>query len=486
MRDVIVFGAGTLGREILPSIEETKHILFFVDNDEAKWGSMFGQYMIKPPAEISSHVCDIVIASSVRGDAQIARQLGQIGVARDRIYLCCKVPADDGFKGEIYQADTRVPLIRYDLYCSEESRTDHLKVLIACSFCSTYTKQLIENLSKRYEDIEFSLLTKALENKEKIVSKQLKHIYCFQTAKELKMILEQLPIYDAIQCLWIEGYWCQFQQLMRHRSKRLNLNVGGSDFYRANKEQLDNKKELIACADKVTAETEGTIQDFTEYYGELVKDKMGLLPFGIEVLDFIKFHRNSSKNAIKEKFRIPQNKIIVTCGHNGGKAHQHIKIIEAMSCLERSVRDRLLCVFPMTYPKDDDYICEVHEKARECGLNHRILTEFMDFEQMAEYALISDIMIHVQTTDQLSSTMLEEMYAGSIIIAGSWLPYQSLHRMGMYFLDVDAISEVTSAVHKAVMNMDEYKKRCEGNREIVWEHSSWDGLAPKWRELWDS
>lgn len=486
MRDVIVFGAGTLGKEILPSIEETKHILFFVDNDEAKWGSMFGQYMIKPPAEISSYACDIVIASSLKGDAHITKQLEQMGVVRDRIYLCCKVPMKDGFEGEIYHVDALVPLIRYDLCCCEESKTDHLKVLIACLFYSTYTKQLIENLSKRYGDIEFSLLTREVENKEKIVSRQLKHIYCFPTVKELKMILEQLPIYDAMQFLWIEPWWCQFQQLLRSKCKRLNLNVGGSDFYRATKEQLDNKKELIACADRVTAETERTIQDFTNYYGELVKNKMGLLPFGIEVLDLIKCHRNSSKNAIKEKFQIPQNKIIVTCGHNGGKAHQHIKIIEAMECLEKSVRDRLLCVFPMTYQKSDDYICEVHEKAQQCGLNHMILTEFMDFEQMAEYSLISDIMIHVQTTDQLSSTMLEEMYAGSVVIAGSWLPYRSLHEMGMYFLDVDAILEVTAVVHEVVMNMDEYKKRCEGNREIVWEHSSWDGLAPKWRKLWDS
>ena len=100
-------------------------------------------------------------------------------------------------------------------------------------------------------------------------------------------------------------------------------------------------------------------------------------------------------------------------------------------------------------------------------------------------ALISDIMIHVQITDQLSSTMLEEMYANSVVIAGSWLPYRSLHEMGVYFLDVDSIPDVTGILEDVVRDIGFYRQKCEGNPQIVWDHSSWDKLAAKWHALWE-
>ncbi len=140
----------------------------------------------------------------------------------------------------------------------------------------------------------------------------------------------------------------------------------------------------------------------------------------------------------------------------------------------------------MTYPDVfADYRKEVCDRLQNVGFDSVVLTEFMDFQSMSEYALISDIMIHVQTTDQLSSTMLEEMYAGSVVIAGSWLPYQSLHEMGIYFLDVDTIPDVTVVLEEVVQNLDSYKEKCKGNSEIVWNYSSWDVLATKWRALWD-
>lgn len=104
---------------------------------------------------------------------------------------------------------------------------------------------------------------------------------------------------------------------------------------------------------------------------------------------------------------------------------------------------------------------------------------------MAEYALVSDIMIHVQTTDQLSSTMLEEMYAGSIVLAGKWLPYQSLHKKGMFFLDVDEICDITMILEDVVENIEKYRTKCERNKVIVRKHSSWDELASKWYALWN-
>lgn len=161
-------------------------------------------------------------------------------------------------------------------------------------------------------------------------------------------------------------------------------------------------------------------------------------------------------------------------------------MLDAINKLPQDVKEEIVCVVPMTYPTGmETYIGKVRNKLDGIGIEYLILTDFMDFQSMAEYALISDIMIHVQTTDQLSSAMLEEMYAGSVVIAGSWLPYKSLHSEGIYFLDIDKIADLTAALADVVINIEEYKEKCRNNEEIVWKHSSWGELSPMWHALWE-
>lgn len=488
--DIIIFGTGQVARKWIPLLEKEYRILFCVDNDAEKWGKKFGNYLIKPPCEIENYEYDVAIMTSGQYGKEIQNQLVQMGISDTRICKRRRIPLyNDEF--ELYPLnaegvqETGLVLRQYDLLNSEESETGCRKVMIFCLFFSVYTKQLIENISKRYNDIEFSLLTRDVENKENIIAENLKHIYCYHTLRDLKTILDQLPVYDAMQLLWMEWEWAYFYRLIRTKAKKLNLNVGGSDFYRAGTEARDFKRKLIESADTITAETEGTIKDFKEYYGAIAQ-KTGLLPFGVEVLGYIKENADVSHDSIKKKFGIPTDKVIVTCGHNANRAHQHMDIIEAVSRLSENIKRQVVFVFPMTYNQvNEEYIKEVADSLEKNKLEYVILMKFMNFQEMAEYAMISDIMIHVQTTDQLSSTMLEEMYAGSIVIAGSWLPYKSLHEMGIYFLDVDAVSDVTNTLQNVVLNMEEYKKRCTGNSSIVWKHSSWEELASRWHMLWE-
>ena len=489
--EIIVFGTGEGAKKKLSFLEKEHHILFFVDNDSAKWGDVFGKYEVRSPEELRKYNYNIVISTGKFKD-EIENQLCHMGINKARIYFCQSNLINGEYGYETYPIieemllASKEPLIKYDLNHISEEKTNNKKVLIFCVFYSVYAKQLIENMSIRYSDIEFSLLTNAIEYKDNIEDKQLRHIYYYQTLTDLKTILEKIPVYDAMQLLWIEWPWAYFFRLIREKSIILNLNVGGSDFYRASKAERDYKRNLIACADRITAETPETVREFLEYYGEDVKKDMGLLPFGLEVLEYIDGNRNADKNLIKEKYHIPLNKIVVTCGHNANSAHQHMEIIKALNELSEYIQKQIVCVFPKTNPDVfDSYREEVCNILQKMGFDTVVLKEFMDLYAMSEYALISDIMIHVQTTDQLSSTMLEEMYAGSVVIAGSWLPYKALHEMGIYFLDVDMISDVTAVLEDVVINMGTYKEKCKGNAELVWQHSSWDVLAPKWRVLWD-
>lgn len=480
--DIIVFGAGKAGKNAMPFLESQYHILFYVDNDEKKWGSVFGNYKVQSPDEIKKYDCLVVSVLVGYISLEVVDQLEQLGVGHERIYFCSRLGST--FQFEVHPL--RMTLIQYDLCHAEERETDCKKVMVFCHFYSVYAKQLIENMAKRYDDVEFSLLTRTEEYKGKIVTERLRHIYCFWTMIDLQTILEQLPMYDAMQLLWMEKEWVYFHKLIRSKTKRLNLNIGGSDFYRASNTERDYKKKLIECADRVIGQTEDTLENFRSYYGDVAADKLCCFPYGIEVLDYINLNKDKDKNTLRRKYHIPLNKIVITCGHNAGQAHQHIEMIEVINRLPAKIKEQIVCVFPMTYPQGcNEYIDVVDNRLKQTDLQYVILKNFMDFQGMAEYALISDIMIHVQTTDQLSSSMLEEMYAGSIIIAGSWLPYKSLRKMGIYFLDVDTISDVTAVLEDVIVNMESYKDNCKENRALIWQYSSWDEVAPKWHALWE-
>lgn len=487
--NIIIFGAGEDTKKAIPFLEKEHKILFLCDSDKGKQGSAVDKYPVKSPDEMHKFDCMVVVTSGKFG-FEIVKQALQSGVSGERIYYCRLFQTDARPEYELCPVfteklgNTGIPLVRYDLHHAEECRTGRKKVLVFCTFFSTYTKQLIENMAARYADIEFSLLTRTRKYREEIVGDSVKHIYYFRTMADLNTILGQLPEYDAMQLLWIEWEWAYFYRVIREKAGRLNLNVGGSDFYREEKDGREFRRQLIDCADQITAETETTVQEFGAYYGE-AKGKLHLLPFGIEVLEWIDRSKNRKKSDIKEKLHIPDSRIVVTCGHNAIAEHRHMEIINAAERLPLKMKQQTVFVFPMTYPQGaGDYIKAVRRRLEESGLAFVILTDFMDYNGMAEYALVSDIMIHVQTTDQLSSTMLEEMYAGSVVIAGKWLPYGGLHKKGIFFLDVENLQKITRTLGEVIDNLDEYKEKCKGNRQIVRKCSSWEELAPGWRALW--
>lgn len=491
---VIVYGTGLIAVKTRPFLEREYDVICYVDSDKRKWGTKFENHKIVSPWEINQYEYDRIIVASIKYAYEIADQLVQMGVARERIYLCRQSSPDsaDGF--DIYPVQLELletpglQLIQYDQLNTEGlNNTTEKRVLIVCSFGSVYVKQVVENMSRRYGDLELSILTASRMYPGWVRAKGLKHIYHYASMAELKDILEKLPKFDAIQMLWIEQDAAFFHKLFREKAKRLLLYIGGSDFYRASDLERSLKRELIMCADGITAESEDTLREFIAYYGEELVEKTSTLPYGVEVLEYIRSGTLEDRDNLKKRLGIPLDKVVVTCGHNASTAHQHNKIIDALEKLPASIKEQIVCVFPMTYPSgQEEYIASIQSRLNESSLTYVILTRFMNFEEMGHYALGSDIMIHVQTTDELSGTMLEELYAGSIVIAGGWLPYQCLHDLGVFFEEVDEVPGLTEKLTEIVPALDRYREKCVLNRAVIWNRWSWDAAAPRWYEMWDA
>ena len=162
-------------------------------------------------------------------------------------------------------------------------------------------------------------------------------------------------------------------------------------------------------------------------------------------------------------------------------------MIDVMSQMDAAILDKCFFVFPMTYPDGvDDYIRVVEERLIGITKHFKIIRDYLSTKEMAEIAVVSDIMIHVQTTDQLSSTMLSHMYCGNVVIAGSWLPYDVLKRKGISFITIDDVSELGNRLSDVIENIDSIKKENDRNKAIIHEMSSWVNASKKWYSVYDA
>jgi len=89
-------------------------------------------------------------------------------------------------------------------------------------------------------------------------------------------------------------------------------------------------------------------------------------------------------------------------------------------------------------------------------------------------------MIQLQKSDQLSGTMQESLFAGSIVITGSWLPYQVLQDEGVYFKSISEFSELPGKLFEIIQNLNKENQKCSRNRSIIHRFSSWEYTINDW------
>ena len=82
MKKVILFGASTLGKKVFDAINKDADVVFFCDNDSAKWGSDFCGVPVISPEELVKHHKNtdyIIITSSYY--YEIEKQLKHMGIS---------------------------------------------------------------------------------------------------------------------------------------------------------------------------------------------------------------------------------------------------------------------------------------------------------------------------------------------------------------------------------------------------------------------
>lgn len=113
MKEVIIFGGGSGATQIYNAIKKSCHVIFFVDNNEQKWGDQIDGIPVFSPSEGLSRNFDEVYIGSLTGYNSIKMQLLQMGIPEWKIngdFLSTRVQARINFLANYArQYDGRFP-----------------------------------------------------------------------------------------------------------------------------------------------------------------------------------------------------------------------------------------------------------------------------------------------------------------------------------------------------------------------------------------
>lgn len=211
------------------------------------------------------------------------------------------------------------------------------------------------------------------------------------------------------------------------RSKtKVILVAYGSDILRRKKLDDFFFKSMIKRCYKIVFNSKNMKSKFSDTYGDKFDDKVCDISFPSFSFNRLEKLLNSS-NMIdcKKFFGLPLDKKIIVCGHSSTHEEQFEKMIPQFLKMNKKLLDSCHFVFFMTYGAGDylEYRDKIKSILAQTTLSYTVLDEFLNYEEMSWLHLISDYHITGITTDALSYFMLEEMYAGSIVIYGKWLNY---------------------------------------------------------------
>ncbi|WP_367362811.1 glycosyltransferase family 4 protein [Mesotoga sp.] len=367
-----------------------------------------------------------------------------------------------------------------------------MKALVIANSSSVYTRDFIEHMQKATgaEIDVFSWAKGRLIPNEKVrevmispIPKLLRRIPKVRGAwrlLEYRRILKSFKNYDVCHVHYVNPISLMIPKKLY---KKLIVSVWGGDFNRASSEMRKKQKKLYRMADKITFANQETLDNFNAYYHFEFSSKLTICRFGLSPLEELT-KSTSSKNECKEKLGIPFNSLVITCGYNGALIQQHREIIESISKISHRLPRNLFLIFPMTYGAKSEYIQEIKTKLSRLGIKHLVLEKFMSPEEIAILRKASDVMIQVQTTDVLSGSMLEHLYAGNVVITGDWLPYKILDDNHVYLEKVSSVEQVGERLILVLDRLRELSALNETKKEFIYSLANWETNIESWVRLW--
>lgn len=274
------------------------------------------------------------------------------------------------------------------------------------------------------------------------------------------------------------------------KNKKIVCTFWGSDLLRTS-DILNHffVKKALNIATIITCQSLELKEIILSKYGRNLEDKIKIAFFPVErkIYERIDFYENSveSINTFKLKYNYSSSKINVLIGHNGSAFNNHIKILESLNAVQN--KDKVHLIVNLNYALDAhkklEYKAKLTQLLEQSGMSFVLLETFFSKEELAISRLATDVFIHMPISDALSGTMLEMMYASSIVITGSWLPYKTFRNSGLNYYEVSSFENLADKVDSIMANFKSEKEIVKANKWLIQQYFFSKSVINNWAQI---
>jgi len=257
----------------------------------------------------------------------------------------------------------------------------------------------------------------------------------------------------------------------------------GSDLFRVPDKTLKKVGKSFEYLKYITMNSNDLFKKFYQVYSHKYDSKLRMVRWGVATFDDISTILNdNSREDCKEFFGISKEKTVLSIGYNAYRAQQHLEALRSLTVLPSETWKNTVIVLPMTYGViTEKYKNDVMTELQKIGCEYKILDTFISDIDVAKLRLATDIFIHAQTTDALSGTMQEYLYAGSVVLNPSWITYDELHELGVTYIEYKDFNDLPQVTQKLLSSEIKYNMK---NKKILHAFTSWESVKPNWQDLY--
>lgn len=300
-----------------------------------------------------------------------------------------------------------------------------------------------------------------------------------QRRREARFLLRRGP-YDQAHVQQMVPSSAALARRLSKKGLPVVCSYWGSDVFRVGARCLRRQRPLLRRALAVAVQSLGMRDALAAAVGDSLAEKIRVATFGVDMLPHIDRALAMGRAACRRALGLPEEGYLAVLGSNASPSQQHEQALRALSALPEVVKSRLHVAIPLTYNGTPAYIQQVRDWARENGLRHTILTEFLDGPTMALLRAGCDALVQTSTTDALSAAMQETLYAGARVLNPPWLRYPELEALG-YAMDAypgfDALADALARL------MDDPQPPHYPDRQVFRDAYAWSATRKLYEQM---
>ncbi len=307
----------------------------------------------------------------------------------------------------------------------------------------------------------------------------------YQFTRQTLSLLKSLGHFDIMHLHAVRLFVCPALFLARKLYSKRIITYWGSDLYRSSKFKLIQTIPLISSSTIITMMSKDMLSYFSKlpWYIRRYSSKVKIMDIGNMFYEKIDAYKKN-KEPLKKEFGINSQSIVCTIGYVGRKQMRQYETLESIKKVLEKHRDVIHVIIPAYGISDGDYN-KIDSFLTSLNICYKIYKEFMDPDMVSKLRAVTDIFIHAQTTDALSCAMLEHLYAGCVVLNGSWLDYSVLNDINIYYLKFEDFNDLPEKLDQVINNYQKESALSLDNQLRIASISSWDSLRPLWLDLYN-